>query len=139
MAEQVTAPFPAFAQKKAPGLEQAQIKLGEQVSDTARRLRLLEESIEVLRAHLNLIDSSLIEKHKEAIKGIRGLEDSMRSLRAEIDQLKDISVRMIKRMEAFAPKEDVKVLERYVSLWQPLKYVTRSEVEAIVKSILKQK
>ena len=139
MADQAGAPFPILAQKKAPGLEQAQIKLGEQVSDTARRLRLLEESIEVLRAHLNLIDSSLIEKHKEAIKGIRGLEDSMRDLRAEIDQLKDISVRMIKRMEAFAPVEDVKVLERYVSLWQPLKYVTRSEVEAIVKSILKQK
>lgn len=139
MADQVSAPFSVLASKKAPGLEQVQVRLGEQMSDTSRRLRLLEENIDVLKSHVNLLDSSLIEKHKEAIKEIRSVEDGLRDLRAEIDQLKDISVRMIKRMEAFAPREDVKVLERYVSLWQPLKYVTRSEVEAIVKSILKQK
>ena len=33
-------------------------------------------------------------------------------------------------------REEVKVLERYVSMWQPMNFVTRNEVAAVVKGIL---
>jgi hypothetical protein len=91
-----------------------------------------------LRSHLELIDNSVVDKHKEVISEMRDVEDGMRSLRADIDMLKDLTERISKRMEALASREEVKVLQRYVELWQPLQFVTRSEVKTIVQNALKE-
>jgi chromosome segregation ATPase len=121
-----------------PELEALEKKVSETVLDIAARVKLLEQKTDNLRGHLELIDSSLIEKHKSVISEIRDVEDGMRSLRADIDALKDVTERIATRMEALASKEEVKVLERYVELWQPLQFVTRAEVKTMVQSILKE-
>jgi DNA repair exonuclease SbcCD ATPase subunit len=121
-----------------PELEALEKKVSGTVLDIAARVKLLEQKTDNLRGHLELLDNSLIEKHKSVISELRDAEDGMRSLRADIDALKDMTDRIAKRMEALASKEEVKVLERYVELWQPLQFVTRAEVKTIVQSILKE-
>jgi DNA repair exonuclease SbcCD ATPase subunit len=148
--QKTNAPAPASAfmpmsQQSVPGerrlppeLEALEKKVSETVLNIAARVKLLEQKTDNLRGHLELIDGSLIEKHKSVISEIRDVEDGMRSLRADIDNLKDMTERIAKRMEALASKEEVKVLERYVELWQPLQFVTRAEVKTMVQSILKE-
>jgi hemerythrin-like domain-containing protein len=99
-------------------------------------MKLVEGHIDTLRAHIDLLDNSLIEKHKAVVQEVRSVEDSVRGLRADIDMVKDLTERIAKRLEELASREQVKILERYVSLWQPLNFVTRSEVETVVKNIL---
>jgi hypothetical protein len=133
------APSSFMAPKRLPPeLEEFQRKVSEQVSDVASRVKLIEERIENLGNHLNLVDSSLVEKHKTLITEIRGTEDGMRNLRADMDMLKELAERLAKRMEALSSKEEVKILERYVSMWQPMNFVTRGEVKAAVQNILKE-
>ncbi len=129
---------PSMQRRLPPELEELQNKVSSSVLDIASRLKLVEQRIESLRGHLELLDGSLIEKHKSVISELRDTEDGTRSLRADIDGLKELSERIAKRMEALASKEEVKVLERYVELWQPLQFVTRAEVKTIVQSILKE-
>jgi len=140
-----TSPFfpsaPAAApptRKLPPELEDFQKKIGAQISDIASRLKLAEQRVDNLRSHLELVDSSLIEKHKAAISEIRDMQDGMRSLRADMDMLKDLTERLGKRMEALASREEVKVLQRYVEMWQPLQFVTRAEVKTLVQNALKE-
>lgn len=121
----------------APELQDLQKKISELVSDLGSRVKLIEERVENLRNHLDIIDSSLIEKHKAVISEIRNVEDGQRALRADMDMLKELAERLAKRMEALASKEEVKVLDRYVQLWQPLNFITRAEVTGVVKSVLK--
>jgi len=128
---------PMMQPRLSPELEMLQKKLSDLVADLSARVRLTEERVDNLRSHLELVDSSLIEKHKTVISEIRNIEDGQRALRSDMDMLKDLAERLAKRMEAFASKEEVKVLERYVELWQPLNFVTRSEVAALVKNVLK--
>lgn len=133
-----TAPKSLFSHR-SPEMEHLKLRLRDQTSDFSNRLKLIENRISVLRNHLNIIDTSLIEKHKATISELRTVEGNVRNLRADVDEIKNLAERLIKRLEDFASKEEVKVLERYVELWQPLKYVTHSEIEAIVKNILKEK
>jgi chromosome segregation ATPase len=128
----------APVKKLSPELETFEKNFSAIVSDINARVKLLEQRVENLRGHLEVLDSSLIEKYKAVISELRDAEDGMRSLRADIDYLKDLVERVAKRMEALASKEEVKVLERYVELWQPLQFVTRAEVKALVQSILKE-
>jgi len=139
------APFPARApsafmapKRLPPEIEDFQKKVSEQTSDLSSRVKLIEERIENLRNHLDLVDGSLVEKHKSLVSDIRDLEDGMRSVRADMDMLKELAERLAKRMEAFASKEELKIIERYVSLWQPMNFVTRAEVKAAVQNILKE-
>jgi len=37
-----------------------------------------------------------------------------------------------------ATKEEVKVLERYIELLQPMNYVTRTELKNIIKKVIKE-
>ena len=128
----------APGRKLSPEFESLEKSVSSTVLDIATRVKLLEQRVDNLRGHLEIIDGSLIEKHKSVISELRDAEDGMRSLRADIDSLKELTERVAKRMEALASKEEVKVLERYVELWQPLQFVTRAEVKTIVQSILKE-
>lgn len=126
-----------FTPKPALEMQELQKKVSNLIVDLSSRIRLLEERTENLRSHTDLIDKSLIEKHKTVISEIRSIEDGQRALRADMDMLKDVVERLTRRLDAFASKEEVKVLERYIELWQPLNFVTRSELKAAVQSILK--
>lgn len=126
-----------FAPRASAEPQGLQKKLIEMISDLNSRIRMLEERTENIRSHIDLLDKSLIEKHKSVVSDVRRIEDGQRALRADMDMLKDLAERLARRLDAFASKEEVKVLERYVELWQPLNFVTRSELKNAVQSILK--
>ncbi len=113
-----------------------QSEVRKQVSGVSARMKLVENHIDTLRSHIDLLDNSLIEKHKTVVQEVRSVEDSVRGLRADIDMVKDLTERIAKRLEELASREQVKILERYVSLWQPLNFVTRQEVETVVRNIM---
>ena len=46
---------------------------------------------------------------------------------------------IIKELQSVARKEEVKVLEKYINLWNPIKFVTSNEVEQIVNDALERK
>ena len=121
-----------------PELQNFQQMVGNQVSEFSSRVSLMEQKAENLRRHIELLDSSLIEKHKSVVTEIRDVQDGMRGLRADIEYVKDLSERLAKRMEALASKDEVKVLQRYTEYWNPLQFVTKSEVKSMVENILKE-
>ena len=41
-----------------------------------------------------------------------------------------------KEMQIFAKKNEVKTLQKYVTMWEPIKFVTENQVEEIVKDII---
>jgi len=128
----------SFGQKKPSPADLIETRVGTQIADIAGRVKVVEERIDTLRTHIGLIDKSSIEKHKTVIAKINDLQDSMRSLRSDLDEVKEFSERVAKRMEALASKEQVKVIERYVDMWQPLKYIKNSELKAAMLPILKE-
>jgi len=113
-------------------------KVRENTASFAARVRLIEDQLSNIRGHIELIDSSLIEKHKAVVTEIRDIEQESRQIRAEIERLDDLIGRTVKRLEGLATKEEVKVLERYIELLQPMNYVTRTELRNIIKKVIKE-
>jgi len=62
----------------------------------------------------------------------RKVEDKFTALKVEAYY--DI----IKELDIFAKKEQLKVLEKYINLWNPLNFVTTKEVEKIIEEKLKK-
>ena len=109
------------------------------VNTLSRRLRLLEEGFTNLRKFLQVTEENIIAKNKHFSAEIKTITSDIIETRKEIQDLKDKLLLIIKELQAVARKEEVKVLEKYINLWNPIKFVTQNEVEQIINEVLEKK
>jgi len=109
------------------------------LSDLNARVRILESKYNTFGERLLVVNQNMIEEYKHMVSDIRAIDSDVRELQREILRLKESMHDIIKELGFFARKDDVKVLEKYINLWNPLKFVTEKEVERIVEGMLKPK
>ena len=109
------------------------------INTLSRRLRLLEEGFTNLRRFLQITEENIIAKNRHYSAEIKTLTSDINETRKEIQELKDKLILIIKELQNVARKEEVKVLEKYINLWNPIKFVTQNEVEQIINEVLEKK
>ena len=110
----------------------------EDISNVSRRLRTLEEGFTNLRRALQVTDQNILGKNKVFSTEIRTIASDISDIKSDINSIKEKILEMVNDLEEVAKKEEVKVLEKYINFWNPVKFVTQNEVEAMVKDILKK-
>jgi len=109
------------------------------LAQLSQRLRIIEESIDTLREHTEMLDKNLIEKHQASVKNIRAVEAELRELRGQIRESQEGFNRLSGHLSLFASKDKLSVLEKYINYLDPMELVNKKEVEEIVRSMLKNK
>jgi len=110
----------------------------EDISNVSRRLRTLEEGFTNLRRALQVTDQNMLGKNKAFATEIRTIVSDISDIKSDINNIKEKIIELVNDLEEAAKKEEVKVLEKYINFWNPVKFVTQNEVETIVKDILKR-
>lgn len=105
----------------------------------SRRLRLLEEGFTNLRRFFQVTEENIIAKNKHFSAEIKTMTSDIMEIRKEMQELRDKLSLVIKELQIVARKEEVKVLEKYINLWNPIKFVTQNEVEQIINEVLEKK
>tara|TARA_Y100000034_G_C6871055_1_gene397696 strand:- start:22 stop:408 length:387 start_codon:yes stop_codon:yes gene_type:complete len=98
-----------------------------EVAKLNRRMSLIEDRINSLRDQIDLVESSLAEKHSSANSGISDVSNDVRDFNARLEELKQEIVRLSSHLDSFASKQDVQVLERYINFWSPLDSKRKSQ------------
>jgi hypothetical protein len=111
---------------------------GEDVAELTRRIRTMEERYNTLQSKTQLIEQNMLSYHKQAIGETKTINADIREIRREIEEIKDRILTLIKEMQLSAKKDEVKVLERYINLWEPINFVTRNEVQDLIKEALEE-
>lgn len=101
-----------------------------------RRLRVLEERYSGFDKRMQVSEQNMISNHRNMNTEIKTTMEDIKEIKKEIYEVKDKLRLIILEMKNFARKEDVKVIEKYVNLWEPVNFVTRNQVEKIVNEIL---
>jgi hypothetical protein len=110
----------------------------EDIGNLSRRLRLLEESFTNLRRVLQVTEQNMLGKNKMFATEIRTLTSDMGDIKQEIAEVKEKIIEVVKELKEAAKRDEVKVLEKYINFWNPVKFVTQNEVESLVKEIIKR-
>jgi len=105
----------------------------EDISNISRRLRILEESFTNLRRALQVTEENMLSKNKLFTTEIRTINSDISDIKKETAEIKEKILDLVKELETNAKRDEVKVLEKYINLWNPVKFVTQNEVEQIVK------
>lgn len=117
--------------KNAPS-ESSQIS--SMISDLDRRLRILEERYGNLRKKIQLTDQNMIESERSFGKELRGFGSEMLELKRSIVDFDEKVVIFGSEMDSVAQKTDLKIIEKYLAMWNPGMFVTRKELKEYLKS-----
>ena len=109
------------------------------LSDFSTRMNDLEEQNRIIKERLVVISQTLLKQNDKLNKEISALKEGMRELRDEIDRLKEAMEHIVSESSEFARREEIKVLERYVKMFEPLKFATEDDVKRIVSKMIRDK
>jgi predicted nucleic acid-binding Zn-ribbon protein len=107
--------------------------LSMQLNNLSRRLRILEERYTSLRKKTQDTDQNILGLNKEVARESKLMHSELVDFRREFYDLRDKAKLIVKELKECAKTDEVKVLENYINLWEPVNFVTRREVERIVE------
>ena len=123
--------------KKGDGTPQQNDLLIE-MSNLNRRLRLSDERAANLRKKVQLLEQNLLAQGKKAMGDAKTALTELSDLSQKVSDMNDKIAEILSRFEEVAHKTDVLQIERYLSLWKPVNFVTQNEIDEIVDTKLKE-
>ena len=96
--------------------------------DLTSRTRDLEGKYNLLRDRVLIINTNMVEEYKKLMTEIKLITTELRTIKEDMFKIKESMRHLLKETDLFAKKEDVQFLEKYINLWNPMKFVTESDV-----------
>jgi len=109
------------------------------LSDIINRIRALESKYNLLGERILIINQNMISQYKKSLPEVKAINSDIKEIKTELFKLKEVIRDLTKEMQFFATKEDIKVLEKYINLWNPMKFVTEEELDNILEEKIKNK
>lgn len=110
--------------------------MGAELSSIDRRMRVIEERLANMRKRAQVEEQNTLKSTKKFQSDLKATDAIIRELRVEIADLKSKFKILINELKLYATKEEMKVVEKYVNMWEPVTFVTRAEVENMVRRIV---
>jgi len=104
-----------------------------QLTDIATRLKILEEHYGTLRKKSQLAEQNIIESDKSHFQELHLLNESLIDVKRGVREIEEKLSLLADEVENFADKNDLKIVDKYLSFWEPSDFVTRKEVNDFLR------
>lgn len=101
--------------------------------DIVSRLRGLEGQYNLLRDRMLVINQNLVLQHKKLSSNINMVDEDLKKVKSDLFEISETLRYVVKELGQYASKGDVRILEKYINLWNPMKFVTEEEVINLIK------
>jgi hypothetical protein len=126
--------FTLFKKKEPEKVaELAAPSMGEALNSVDARLKMLEERHNDLTRKVQLIDKNLLDERTRFSKEIKEINSDILELKRELHDLNTKAELIISELRICARKDELDALSKYIDLWEPLNFITRNEVNKIIK------
>ncbi|MGV8162779.1 MAG: hypothetical protein ACP5N2_05615 [Candidatus Nanoarchaeia archaeon] len=105
------------------------------LAEVASSLRVLEDKYSNLRKKIQLTDQTILDLQKILFKEKKLLTEEITESKLKLQELLDDLLTIKSELKDTVKHNDLKVLDRYLDLWEPLKFVTRKEVESALNEL----
>ena len=108
------------------------------IADFNTRINSIEERHNMLKERLLLVSQSFLKTEERSGKELALVKEEMRELRLDIDRMNENLQHLIRESSEFARRDELKVIEKYLKLWEPLKFVKENDVKKMINEKLKR-
>ncbi len=102
------------------------------------RIRILEGKYNLYGERLLVVNKNMIEEYKKLLRQMKVIGEELVSLKTDMDVIKENLKEINREMQFFAKKENVKLLEKYINMWNPLNFVTEKELNKTVEEAIER-
>jgi len=114
-------------------------KISEQLINIDNRLRVIEERTSNLQRRYMVNEQNMLSSNKKFSSELKTINMDINEIKKETNQIRIKTLQVIEELKKCARKEEVTIIKRYVDMWEPINFVTRNEVEKIIKEIIQEK
>lgn len=104
-----------------------------QLAVVAAKLKLAEGRYANLQKRNRLTEENLLELDREVRAELRALTEQLVELRRKIQEINLKMDAVQGELANVVPRHEFAVVERYVDMWQPVRFVTRDEAQRMIK------
>lgn len=104
------------------------------ILDMNSRIRILERKQRELKEKVLVINQNMLEEYRTLLSEIKNINQELKSIKDNTLKFQGTFKQIVKEMDSFAGKDQLKALEKYINLWNPFNFVTEEEVIAIINS-----
>lgn len=94
-----------------------------------QRQKDIESSLDLVGEKIELLDHNSVKNFKKDHNDIKSLRDDIRELKQSLEDIREFNAKIKKQLKLMSTVDDVKKLEKYVDLWNPMDFVTRQEMD----------
>lgn len=110
-----------------------EVNLSYLLSDLNARVRVLESKYSLFGERLLVVNQNMVGEFKKTLADLRSLQSDISEVKREVSYLKEVFSDFSKELDGFARKDNVKILEKYINLWNPMNFVTEKEVVELIR------
>lgn len=103
------------------------------VTDVAARLKVLEERYANLSRREQLSEQNMMRFEKDVRSDLRALQERLLETRRHISDVREKLETMQGQVAKAADKQELRVLEAYLNMIQPMQFVTRAEAKKLLE------
>lgn len=120
-------------------MEQSQENLIRSVIELRESLKIFEQRLAQMKDTIAMVDKNNMDKYSDIKAVLQNIFAEVNEEKNRILELNDRLLRLSKQTEDFAKERDLKVMEKYVSLIDPSRFLSRDDVIKIVDNYLNSK
>ena len=109
------------------------------LSNQSRRMRIVEERVLNLNKKVDVVEENILVFEKETRLQINELSKNLGEMKNEFLKMRDRFSKISTEVEKKASESEFLVFKKYLEMWKPVTFVSRMEVEEIVKEHLNKK
>jgi len=106
------------------------------LNSLTRSIRTLEERYNNLRRRTQLTDHNILIQHQKLNKELHINDSDLVDIKRNLKKLNDKINMLEKELELCAKKQDLDIQAKYISYWQPLRFLTADDAERLIKNAL---
>ena len=133
--------FSLFKKKEPPkeAPEQQAPNVIQSVNALDARLKILEGRYNDLNRKIQLMDKNTLNERTRFTKEMKIINSDILDLKRQINEIMSNMDMIISELKTCARKDELDALNKYIDLWEPLKFATKEEVEKIIEEKLGEK
>ncbi|MFH1592873.1 MAG: hypothetical protein ABIB47_05910 [Candidatus Woesearchaeota archaeon] len=102
-------------------------------SEIINRMRALESKYNLLGERLLVVNQNMISEFKKNSTEFRATNDDLKEIRTELFKTKETIKDLSRELKFFATKEHIKALEKYIKIWDPMKFITQEDLDKFLE------
>ncbi len=108
--------------------QQSQVDMDQVIGELVNRVRILESKQSLFAEKLLIMNENMLEEYKKMMEEVKKTAAQINVVRDDMSNMQNILRHLTQEASGFAKQDDLKVLEKYINVWNPLNFVTEKDV-----------